>query len=544
MGDAGVTTELCWELVDDPDGDPVRYRVWVDGIELSEGKLETEPGWSGPCLGPLNFNFDQIYAWRVSAFNPDYPILDELGVRTGWESESASSPTWGFRTAANGLATVLFEDDFEDDRGWTVDGDADGGHWVLGNPAPAEFEGQVSQPGDCAGQSGCYFTGVNMEGLPDMQDVRGGTTVLTSPPIDMSGVATATIQLSRFFFKSEFPETGTLFRVEIVVPDRSAPTQERTYVLEQLESEGSTVGANMWTPREYSACGVPMRDGARLRVIATDLGEGILEAAIDNVVVTGYHDAGLCDGGVGSICDPSHDAACADALLCCADGTVNTGVYRCMNPVPGLEYPVASTGPGEPPAGPLGCNAPDLFPTADGMSVWEDELFVEMDSCTLFEGCVGAPGWRQLLRFDTITPNSGSRDLIMGVPSNHPDLFHFSECHQHYHFDGYAQYQLLDGEDVVATGHKQAFCLLDWNSWAWPGDDNQYTCVNQGIQNGWQDIYGGLLDCNWIDVTGVPPGEYTLRISINPPREDTAVAPLVERDYTNNVLDVAVTLSG
>ncbi|MEM6992615.1 MAG: lysyl oxidase family protein [Myxococcota bacterium] len=544
MADTGVTAELCWEPVVDPDGDPVRYRVWVDEIELTEGKLETEPGWPGPCFGPLNFNFAQTYSWRVSAFNPDFPIEDAEGNRTGWESESEPSDTWLFTTASNGASVVLFEDDFEDDLGWTASGDANDGHWVLGDPTPAEFEGEVSQPAECAGQDGCYFTGVNMDGLPNIADVRGGTTVLTSPPIDMSEVTTATVQLSRFFFKSEFPETGTLFKVEVVIPDDEAPTGERAFVLEQLELQGESASANSWTPREYSACGVPMHEAARLRVTATDLGEGILEAAIDNVVVTGYFDASLCDGGLDSVCDPNAEDACSGDLLCCGVGVVNKGVYRCSNPVPSLSFPNAGTLPGEPGNGPMGCDAPDLFATTMGMNVWEDDQFIPTDSCTIFEGCVDAPGNRRLLRFDTVTPNAGSRDLVMGVPTNHPDLFVWSECHGHYHFDGYSVYELLDGEEVVARGHKQAFCLLDWEPWAYPNDDNVYTCSNQGISAGWQDVYGGTLECNWVDITDVAPGDYTLRISINPPRDDTAVSPLIERDYSNNVLDVPVTITG
>ena len=99
-------------------------------------------------------------------------------------------------------------------------------------------------------------------------------------------------------------------------------------------------------------------------------------------------------------------------------------------------------------------------------------------------------------------------------------------------------YTLLDDAgEVVANGHKQAFCLIDWNSWAWPQDsDNQYTCSNQGIQMGWQDVYGGNLDCNWIDITDVPPGDYVLRVHFNPD------ALLEDDDLTNNEAFVGVTI--
>jgi hypothetical protein len=35
-------------------------------------------------------------------------------------------------------------------------------------------------------------------------------------------------------------------------------------------------------------------------------------------------------------------------------------------------------------------------------------------------------------------------------------------------------------------------------------------CNNQGISAGWADLYGSGLDCQWIDITGLPDDEYTV----------------------------------
>lgn len=539
--DVPIATELCWSLVEDPEGNRLRYRVWLDDIELTEGKLAEEIGFEGPCL-PVNFNHSQEYTWWVQAFEADFLDADGNPLSSSGESSTAT-----FTTVGDGSA-VVFEDDFEDeDGGWTVGGDANGGDWVYGAPEETEtmFDPPgntppalaLSQPGACAGGNGCWFTGHNPEGANNIADVRGGTTTLTSPEFDLSAHQSASVRLSRFFFKEIFPETGSRFRVELLVPDDSAPEGFAVHVLEQLEVFEEVDGANAWAAREYAACGVPMVAGSRLRLVATDLGLGILEAAVDDVVVVGYANTKICDGGDGALCDPGSNGSCADGYMCCNQGTVNNNVYRCETPVPGLSFP--DGGPSE-----LGCDAPDLFPTEVGMAVDEDDIFVSNDSCLLFEECVGGPGQRHLLRFDTITPNAGSSDLVMGVPTNHPNLFHFSECHGHYHFDGYAVYDLLDGAgNIVAEGHKQAFCLLDWNSWDGSAG-SQYTCSNQGISAGWQDVYGGYLDCNWIDITDVPPGDYTLRISVNPALESTGQPPIIERDYSNNVLERAVTITG
>lgn len=529
--DVPIESELCWTPVEDPNGDPVRYRVFVDNIELTEGKLGEE-GYPGPCIGPLNFNNDQQYQWQVSAFTPDDP-----------EGDSGRSLPFSFRTVPDGLTTTVFYDPFDDDLGWMLGGDATDGQWMRGDPISAEHEGVMSQPGTCAGGSSCMFTGQNPGSEPQSADVQGGTTTITSPAFDLSPFETASVQLNRFVYKSESTETGTLYRAELLVPNDQAPEGYQVFVLEQIESASDAPGAtNMWTPVEYAGCGVPMVAGTRLRLVATDLGEGVLEAAVDTVQVVGHLEAKLCDGGEGSICDPTATDPCADGLLCCGQGVVNKGVYRCAEAVPSITYPNPG-GPAGTMNGPMGCDAPDLFVEDAGMDLFIEEQLFQEDSCEIFEGCVPEPGLRRLLRFDTQTPNAGSRDLVMGVPTNHPDLFHYSECHGHFHFDGYAYYELLDiGGNVAATGHKQAFCLIDWAPWAYPEESGTYSCGNQGISNGWQDTYGAYLDCQYVDITDVPPGDYTLRIGVNLPSPETAVAPLIERDYDNNVLDIPVTI--
>ncbi len=171
-----------------------------------------------------------------------------------------------------------------------------------------------------------------------------------------------------------------------------------------------------------------------------------------------------------------------------------------------------------------------------------NDIMISDDSCELLEGCVDGLGWRTILRFSLMTANIGSSDLTLGVAANQPDIFHYSSCHDHYHFDEYAQYELRDAEGVVARGHKQAFCLLDSSSWAWRNAFGKFDCANQGISRGFEDLYETGLACQWIDVTDVPPGEYILRASVNYVRPDAAMPLLNERDYDNNVVEVPVTV--
>ena len=307
----------------------------------------------------------------------------------------------------------------------------------------------------------------------------------------------------------------------------------------------------------FAACDVPYVPGTRLRITATNPpGEPdevvpVLEAAIDSVVVTGHKVTDDCQTGVGALCNPD-SPGCDDGLLCCAQGVLNEGVFRCAEPVPGIDLadPASPESPNM--TGPMGCDAPDLAIDTNKMTTAIEELDVGQNDCTLVEMCVNGPGVRRVLRFDLYTVNAGSRDLEMGVPSDHLDIYHYSSCHEHYHFDGYARYALVDDDgDIVAPGHKQAFCLWDGGSWAWPelsgwdtgdGSDTVFSCYNQGIQLGWYDDYYKELDCQWIDITDVPPGDYKIRMEVNLPRADSVYPALVERDYDNNVVEVDVTV--
>lgn len=168
-------------------------------------------------------------------------------------------------------------------------------------------------------------------------------------------------------------------------------------------------------------------------------------------------------------------------------------------------------------------------------SVFLEMKYIAPNHCTIVEGCVGGSGLRKLLKFDTVTANLGQADLVVGVPGA-GDMWAWSSCHGHYHFDGFATYELLGPGGVVASGHKQAFCLEDTDQLDPEKAGPNYTCFWQGITAGWADKYGSYLDCQWIDVTDLPPGDYTLRIAVNPDRT------LPESNHDDNVYEGAVTI--
>src|SRR5262249_33224350 len=56
----------------------------------------------------------------------------------------------------------------------------------------------------------------------------------------------------------------------------------------------------------------------------------------------------------------------------------------------------------------------------------------------------------------------------------------------------------------------------------------KYTGTNQGTRAGCSDLYSNGLGCQYLDITGVPPGNYTLRVRMDP------FGRIAELNETNN----------
>ncbi len=170
---------------------------------------------------------------------------------------------------------------------------------------------------------------------------------------------------------------------------------------------------------------------------------------------------------------------------------------------------------------------PDLIIWGPAASPYVGTRTFAANDCEVLEG-TAIVGTRRLLHFTTETRNIGASDLNFGNPATN-SLFHFASCHGHYHFEEFASYDLLDGAgNHVAIGNKAGFCLVDHIAWSPTANPQpKFDCDVQGIQSGWADIYGAGLPGQYVDITGLPAGEYVLRIAVN-------YANLIRESNTNN----------
>ncbi len=189
------------------------------------------------------------------------------------------------------------------------------------------------------------------------------------------------------------------------------------------------------------------------------------------------------------------------------------------------------------------CHGPDLIVDVpyleDHFSI--DHVFISPNSCFIPDRCVTGAGNRKILRFGTKVANLGNEDLAIGTGSGGNSYWTWNDCMEEYDYQDYAEYQLIDTEtqEVAVFGRKYGFCVMDLAGYDLPASQcDQYNCGNQGITAGCSDIYVSSLDCQWIDITNVADGTYTVRVTTNPS------ANVYELNYENNSAAVAVEISG
>lgn len=209
-------------------------------------------------------------------------------------------------------------------------------------------------------------------------------------------------------------------------------------------------------------------------------------------------------------------------------------IYGCMDPMACNYNPLATVDSG----GCIAFGSPDC-PLAPDLMVVESAFISSMSvgnvpatTCNVQEECLTGFGTRRVINFTTHIKNIGEIDYYIGNPATNPDQFNTVNCHGHPHYEGYAEYLLYDANGTeLPIGFKNGFCVIDLECSG--GGTAQYGCSNMGITAGCGDIYTTGLSCQWIDITDVDTGRYTMVIRVNWDQSPDAFGRY-ENNYDNN----------
>lgn len=174
-----------------------------------------------------------------------------------------------------------------------------------------------------------------------------------------------------------------------------------------------------------------------------------------------------------------------------------------------------------------------------------------------------ATQWTAVQRI--LTDNGVVRELAIS-----PEFSYAGDGHSHWHIQDFDAYQLLDATGtVLEVGEKHGYCLqdnTDYRDWldahiadpsVHPGmplqevytnatacgfEEPQSTDILHGLSVGWGDSYPTTLDNQYIDITDVPDGTYTLKVTAN--QGLTGAQILTESNPANNAASSKITITG
>ncbi|HEX3757812.1 MAG TPA: S8 family serine peptidase [Kofleriaceae bacterium] len=182
-------------------------------------------------------------------------------------------------TGGGGGPQVVFSDDFETSKGWTVNpaatDTATTGRWERGVAQATTSTGAKQLTANSGTND--LVTGAMAGAAAGDNDIDGGVTSIQSPPIAIPAGGTVTLSLAFYFAHLNNSSTDDFFRVQIV----GATTQT---VIEELGSAANDNAA--WVTRSVDISAFAGQSVRILISAADNAGGSLVEAGVDDVVIT------------------------------------------------------------------------------------------------------------------------------------------------------------------------------------------------------------------------------------------------------------------
>ncbi len=245
-----------------------------DGVVVDTVNLMLDAG-SGFTTMPMTNNGDNTYSVALPIITCDSDVRYYFTASTtdGFTATFPdNAPANAFAANVVSSTTQIFADNFESNTGWTVSGSVSDGAWERGIPAGGGGRGDPAFDFDGSGR--CYLTD-NVEGN---SDVDGGTTILTSPPMDASGGNTTLIYA--LWYSNNIGVIDDSMSVELSNNNGSSWTTINT-----LGPESQGGGWNQYAFDIDTLFPNPSNQ-VRVRFVVSDLFEGsVVEAGVDQVLL-------------------------------------------------------------------------------------------------------------------------------------------------------------------------------------------------------------------------------------------------------------------
>ncbi|MBK7403781.1 MAG: hypothetical protein IPJ41_03890 [Phycisphaerales bacterium] len=263
-------------------GDTVRVEITANsGFELQpgSGELHLNMG-SGFVTYPMTELSDGVYdaVFPGAPCTTPYAFYFSADATSGLEGrDPLFAPQDVYKGYASFDATLVADDNFETDKGWTVTNqNVSSGTWIRGTPLG---DGSRAPADDYDGSGQCWLTGDFFGNF----DVDGGPTRLTSPKYNIDGLTNPTVQFAYWFYNQPADED----RLSVYL---SGDNGASWVLAHAIPHSGTAWFVDSIQVRDF------LPDATTLKVrfaVADNPDDSTTEAAIDALLITDF----VCDGG-------------------------------------------------------------------------------------------------------------------------------------------------------------------------------------------------------------------------------------------------------